>query len=204
MKNFDKLSFLYLAIGSTNKTSTGGLNWPSVSAGENFFDCVLASGKLEGSIEPMYANGDVAGAAVSCALDAWAREEVHGEIDPQEGRELDADGEELHSEHGDKVAMEEDEELGAGATLGISEMPTNMQVGNLKAALSLRTPMRMWLVLQHHLHWMHEQGRRSMGGLYTPPPNPSGVRLDTWTVLGLCSDFAQTLLGLFWLRVLPN
>ena len=30
-----------------------------------------------------------------------------------------------------------------------------------------------------------------------PPPNLSGVRSDTRTVLGLCSDF-------FWLEVLPN
>ena len=75
----------------------------------------------------MYANGDVAGAAVLSALDAWAREEVHDEIDPEEGWELDADGEELRSEHGDEVAVEEDEELGAGATPGISEMPTNVQ-----------------------------------------------------------------------------
>jgi Coatomer WD associated region len=105
-KNFDKLSFLCLAIGSTNKTSMGGLNWPSVSAGEDFFDCMLASGKLEGGIEPTYANGDVAGAVVSSALDAWAREEVHGEIDPEEGWELDTDGEELRSEHGDEVAAD--------------------------------------------------------------------------------------------------
>ena len=27
-----------------------------------------------------------------------------------------------------------------------------------------------------------------IGGLYTPPPNPSGLCLDTQTVLGLCSD----------------
>jgi len=27
--------------------------------------------------------------------------------------------------------------------------------------------------------------------LYSPPPNPSGVRSDTRTVLGLCSDFLE-------------
>ena len=103
-------------------TSTASLNWPSVSTGENFFDRALADGKLEGGIEPAYANGDVAGAAASSALDAWAREEeVHDEIDPEEGWELDADGEELRLEHGDEVAVEEDEELGAGATPGVSE-----------------------------------------------------------------------------------
>ena len=114
-------------------TSTGSLNWPSVSAGENFFDRALADGKLEGGIEPAYANGDVAGAAASSALDAWAREEeVHDEIDPEEGWELDADGEELRSEHGDEVAVEEDE-LGAGATPGVSE--TELWVRNSPLAV---------------------------------------------------------------------
>jgi coatomer protein complex subunit alpha (xenin) len=116
-------------------TSTTGLNWPSVSAGENFFDRALVDGKLEGGIEPAYVNGDVAGAAASSALDAWAREEeVHDEIDPEEeGWELDADGEELHPEHEDEEAVEEDEELGAGATPGVSE--TELWVRNSPLAV---------------------------------------------------------------------
>lgn len=104
-------------------TSTANLNWPSVSAGENFFDRVLADGNLEGGVEPAYVNGDVAAGAASSALDAWAREEeVHEDIDPEEeGWELDADGEEF-SEHGDvEVAVDEEEELGAGATPGVDE-----------------------------------------------------------------------------------
>jgi len=36
-----------------------------------------------------------------------------------------------------------------------------------------------------------------LGNLYTPPPNPSGLCSDAWTVRGLCSDFFQ-------LEVLPN
>jgi coatomer protein complex subunit alpha (xenin) len=105
-------------------TSTAGINWPSVPAGENFFDRALTDGKLEGGVEPVYANGDVAGAAASSALDAWAREEeVHDEIDPaEEGWELDAVEEEFHSEHGGEEAPEEDEELGAGAAPGVSEI----------------------------------------------------------------------------------
>jgi hypothetical protein len=59
---------------------TGLLN----TTGENFFDCVPTNGKLEGGIEPVYANEDVAGAVASSALDTWAREEVHDEIDPEE------------------------------------------------------------------------------------------------------------------------
>ena len=114
---------------------TAGLNWPSVSAGENFFDRALADGKLEGSVEPAYVNGDVAGATASSALDAWAREEeVHDEIDPaEEGWELDADGGDFHSEHGDGEAIEEDEELGAGATPGVNE--TELWVRNSPLAV---------------------------------------------------------------------
>ena len=103
-------------------TDTTNLNWPTVSAGENFFDKALANGNLEGGVEPAYVNGDVAGAA-SSALDAWAKEETQEEIDPEEGGwELDADGGEFHSEHGDdEVAVVEDEDLGAGATPGVNE-----------------------------------------------------------------------------------
>jgi hypothetical protein len=123
-------------------------------------------------------------------LDAWAWEEVHGEIDPEEGWELDADGEELCSEHGDEVATEEEEELGAGATPGISEMPTNMQVGNLKVALNLHTPMGMWLVLLCCLHWMHGQGRRSTVGLI--------LRRDgNWTLM---EKSCTQSMGTKWLR----
>lgn len=114
-------------------TSTANLNWPSVSAGENFFDRALADGKLEGGIEPAYVNGDVTGAAASSALDAWAREEeVHDAIDlEEEGWELDADGEELHSEQEEEPV--EEEELGAGATPGVSE--TDLWVRNSPLAV---------------------------------------------------------------------
>ncbi|KAF9467884.1 coatomer subunit alpha-2 [Collybia nuda] len=103
-------------------TSTTNINWPSVSAGENFFDRVLADGNLEGGVEPAYVNGD-AQAGASSALDAWAREEeVHDDIDPEEeGWELDAHGEEFQPEHGDDEPAAVEEELGAGATPGVSE-----------------------------------------------------------------------------------
>ena len=57
--------------------------------------------------------------------------------------------------------------------------------------------MRLYLMGLRQLRY-HDSlgGRLFTRGLYTPPPNPSGLRSDTWTVLGLCSDFAQTLLGL--------
>lgn len=104
-------------------TPTTTLNWPSVSAGENFFDRALANGALEGGVEPAYVNGDAAAGVASSALDAWAREEeVHEEIDPEEGGwELDADGGEFSDHEGEASAPVEDEELGAGAAPGPSE-----------------------------------------------------------------------------------
>ena len=104
-------------------TSTTNLNWPSVSTGENFWDRALASGSL-GDTEVPYVNGNVAGATASSALDTWAKEEeIHDDIDPEEGGwELDADGE-ARSEVGgdDDLRLVEDEELGAGATPGVNE-----------------------------------------------------------------------------------
>lgn len=104
-------------------TSTTNLNWPSVSAGENFFDRALANGNLEGGAEPAYVNGDAAAGAASSALDDWAKEEVVEDIDPEEGGwELDADGGEFQSAQDDAdVEVIEDEELGAGATPGVDE-----------------------------------------------------------------------------------
>lgn len=106
-------------------TPTTDLIWPSVSTGENFFDRALANGSLEGGVEPAYVNGDAAAAGAHHALDAWAREEeIHDEIDPEEGGwELDADGAEFETavEGKEAVVEEEDAELGAGATPGVNE-----------------------------------------------------------------------------------
>lgn len=103
-------------------TSTENLNWPTISQGENFFDRALVNGTLEGGVEPSYVNGD-ANAAASSALDAWAKdEEIHEEIDPEEGGwELDADGGELHVEEDHVEEVAEEEELGAGAAPGADE-----------------------------------------------------------------------------------
>jgi hypothetical protein len=105
-------------------TSTTNFNWPSASTEENFWDCALANGNLAGDNEVPYVNGDVAGAAASSALDTWAKEEeTNDDIDPEEGGwELDANGD-AHSEVAgdDNLGAVEDEELGAGATPGVSE-----------------------------------------------------------------------------------
>jgi coatomer protein complex subunit alpha (xenin) len=106
-------------------TATTNINWPTVSAGENFFDKALANGSLEGGEEVPYVNGiDAAGTAASSALDAWAKEEeVHDDVDADDGGwELDADGVDAEEKEADEVEVPaEDEELGAGATPGASE-----------------------------------------------------------------------------------
>jgi coatomer protein complex subunit alpha (xenin) len=105
-------------------TATTNINWPIVSAGENFFDKALANGGLEGGDVP-YVNGiDAAGAAASSALDAWAKEEeVHDDVDADDdGWELDVDAVEAEDKGADEIEIPaEDEELGAGATPGASE-----------------------------------------------------------------------------------
>jgi len=105
-------------------TATTNFNWPLVSTGENFWDRALANGSLaEGEVP--YVNGDVAGATASSALDEWAKEEeTRDDIDPEEGGwELDVDGEAQSDAGGDDdLKVIEDEELGAGATPGVSKM----------------------------------------------------------------------------------
>lgn len=104
-------------------TSTTNINWPAVSAGENFFDKALANGNLEGGDDSHYANGADAGAAAS-ALDAWAKEEEEqDDIDADDGGwELDADGEDIVGEDEEEAEVAaEDEDLGASATPGPDE-----------------------------------------------------------------------------------
>lgn len=114
-------------------TPTTDLLWPSLSTGESFFDKALVNGQLEGGVEPAYVNGDAA-AAVNSALDAWAKEEeVHDDLDPEEGGwELDADGGEFQDAT-EEPAADVDEELGAGATPGPNE--TELWVRNSSLAV---------------------------------------------------------------------
>jgi coatomer subunit alpha len=105
---------------------TTNLNWPSVSAGENIFDRALANGNLNAGVDVAHINGiDNAGTVASSALDDWAKDEVAHDIDPEEGGwDLDADADADAQFENAGVAPgvgEEDEELGPGATPGISE-----------------------------------------------------------------------------------
>ncbi len=119
-------------------TPTSDLLWPSIPSGESIFDRVLANGQLEGGVELSYSNGDAAGA--HSALDAWAKEEVQDNSDPEEGGwELDADadgGVEFHSAVDDDETAEtgeNEDDLGAGATPGPSE--TELWVRNSSLAV---------------------------------------------------------------------
>jgi hypothetical protein len=129
-------------------TPTTDLLWPSLSAGENFFDRALVNGQLEGGVEPAYVNGDAAAAGHS-ALDAWAQEEKQEDIDPEEGGwELDADGEEFQpAVDAEEAPVEEEEELGAGATPGPSEtelwVRNSPLAGDHVAAGSFETAMEV-------------------------------------------------------------
>ncbi|KAF9010173.1 coatomer subunit alpha-2 [Cyathus striatus] len=113
-------------------TTTTDLLWPSVSSGENFFDRALASGQLEGGAEPAYVNGD-AGAAAASALDAWAKEEEEEDIPPPDEGGWDLDAGEAEFQPSEEVAVEEEEELGAGAAPGVSE--TELWVRNSPLAV---------------------------------------------------------------------
>jgi coatomer protein complex subunit alpha (xenin) len=132
-------------------TCTTVLNWPSVSAGENFFDRALANGKLESS-DVSYVNGiDIANVAASSALDALVRgEEVHDEIDPEGGWELDAgEGVAPQVDLDEGTAVEED--MGAEAAPGISETELwirnspfaadHVAAGSFDTAMQVRKPL---------------------------------------------------------------
>ncbi|EGN92902.1 hypothetical protein SERLA73DRAFT_65083 [Serpula lacrymans var. lacrymans S7.3] len=106
-------------------TPTTTLTWPIVASGESFFDRAMANGSLESDGDIPHVNGfDTNGAAASSALDAWAKEEeIHDDIDPEEGGwELDVDGTEAENKHvEDEDEAIVDQDLGAGAAPGVSE-----------------------------------------------------------------------------------
>ncbi|THH21133.1 hypothetical protein EW146_g328 [Bondarzewia mesenterica] len=102
-------------------TVTTNLNWPSIPGGESFFDRALANGNLEAGIEP-YVNGIDHAAAASSALDDWAKDEEDVDlVADEDGWDLDASAEQAE-EAEEQLVQEEEEELGAGATPGVSEM----------------------------------------------------------------------------------
>jgi len=104
-------------------TATTDLNWPSITAGESFFDRALANGNLENGGDVPHVNGlDSTGVGASSALDAWAKEEEEEAIDADEdGWDLDVGGEEAQDQAEEEPEVIEADELGPGANPGISE-----------------------------------------------------------------------------------
>lgn len=104
-------------------TPTTNFNWPSLSTGESFFEKALANGNLEGGVDAPYVNGIDNGAAASAALDDWAKDEEAGEdLGAEEGAwDLDVDAEDAADPEKEEEAVEEEADLGAGATPGVSE-----------------------------------------------------------------------------------
>lgn len=104
-------------------TATTNFNWPTVSTNDSFFDRALSNGNLESGADIPYMNGhDAVGGAASSALDAWAKEEEIEALEVEEdGWDLDVGGEEVQAETANEEEIAEDEELGAGASPGVSE-----------------------------------------------------------------------------------
>ncbi|KAJ7876626.1 hypothetical protein B0H13DRAFT_2347570 [Mycena leptocephala] len=70
-------------IDDVSSFSLSTLKPPSIVT--NLFDRALADGSLETGVEPAYINGD-ATAGASSGLDTWAKdEEIHDDLDPEEG-----------------------------------------------------------------------------------------------------------------------
>ncbi|THH00976.1 hypothetical protein EW026_g1619 [Hermanssonia centrifuga] len=104
-------------------TPTTDLNWPSLSSGESFFDRALANGNLENGADIPHMNGHDASGTASSALDAWAKEEEGEEgLDVEEdGWDLDAGGDDATADAEGEEVVEEEVELGAGASPGVGE-----------------------------------------------------------------------------------
>lgn len=137
-------------------TSTAGLNWPSLSGGESFFDRALANG-IEGGAEA-YTNGDSTGVAANAALDDWAKEEAQEEIDPEEGGwDLDAGGDDAPAAEGEKEEEVPEVELGAGAAPGVPETELwtrnspfaadHVAAGSFESAMQVGFPLSTFLRL---------------------------------------------------------
>lgn len=103
-------------------TPTTDLNWPTIAtAEESFFDKALAGGALDPGAEGAYANGDAA-VNGTAALDEWAKdEEAHEDEAEGDGGGWELEGDDFHFSKADDIP-EPEEELGAGATPGHSEV----------------------------------------------------------------------------------
>jgi coatomer subunit alpha len=138
-------------------TATTDLNWPSISMGESFFDRALANGGLENGGEASHMNGfDASGAAASSTLDAWAKEEEEEGLEADEdGWDLDAAGADAQEEDSEDAKVQDDDDLGAGANVGVSEVElwtrNSPFAGDHIAAGAYETAMQVCVCLLAHL-----------------------------------------------------
>jgi coatomer subunit alpha len=105
-------------------TATPQLVWPSLSAGESFFEKALVNGHIEESGETPYVNGIDGGPGVSTAEDWMGEDEGAAEDDEVEdatGWDVDTEDIVAHAEIGEEVVEDVDGVAGAGATPGASE-----------------------------------------------------------------------------------
>jgi len=105
-------------------TETPQLVWPSLSAGENFFEKALVNGHMEESGDKSYVNGIVDGPGVS-GVDDWMGEDHAAEEDETEdaaGWDLDTEEIVAHADVGEEVVDVADGEAGAAAAPGVSEV----------------------------------------------------------------------------------
>ncbi len=133
-------------------TPTTDLNWPSLSSGESFFDRALANGNLENGADIPHMNGHDASGTASSALDAWAKEEEGEEgLDVEEdGWDLDAGVDDATADAEGEEVVEEEVELGAGASPGVGETElwtrNSPFAGDHIAAGSFETAMQVCIV----------------------------------------------------------
>lgn len=139
-------------------TPTTNFNWPSLFTGESFLDRALANGLEAGSDAP-YVNGVDGNGAASAALDDWAKdEEAVEDIPAEEGAwDLDADAEDADEIEEEEEVVEEEPELGAGATPGVSETELwtrnspfaadHVAAGSFDTAMQVCAAVSKWLRL---------------------------------------------------------
>ena len=104
-------------------TETPQSVWPSLSAGESFFEKALVNGHIEEAGDAPYVNGIDGGPGAS-GVEDWMGDDRAAEEDETEdatGWDVDTEEIEAHAEIGEELVDVVDGEAGAGATPGVSE-----------------------------------------------------------------------------------
>ncbi|KDQ13419.1 hypothetical protein BOTBODRAFT_33724 [Botryobasidium botryosum FD-172 SS1] len=131
-------------------TPTSALSWPSLSAGENFFDRALANGNLDNPDAAPYVGSNGADEPGAAMLDDWAKPDVLAgeDIPAGDGDGWDLDTEEPHGEAEEGEGADDGEaDAAAGAAPGIKETEIWVRnspfAGDHVAAGSFETAMQL-------------------------------------------------------------